>query len=89
MAAALTDWQQLNLDTIAEALPAARIIRVTTRTGGAHPTIHIGQASALDHEGYRGTLTIRDLEHRHRHRFNLAGVTAVEIIGIYLKDYGG
>lgn len=69
------------VDVLAETLPEARVIRVTTRAAGQR-LILVGQAWNLDaHQ-----LTIGDLEHRCRHRISLDTVTAVEIIGVYLKD---
>ncbi|AGF72169.1 hypothetical protein [Corynebacterium halotolerans] len=82
----LEQWQRHNLAVLREALDEALIVRVIRRCGEQR-LIDVGQARALDHEGYRGILTLRDLADRSRRALELADITAVEIIGVYLKDY--
>lgn len=47
----------------------------------------MGQAWSLEHLGYYGTLTIRDLAERRRYRHSLKDITNVEIIGGYVKNF--
>ncbi|GAB3692796.1 hypothetical protein [Corynebacterium nasicanis] len=70
-------------ETIFDALPSARIVRVTRRVAGVKH-IDVGQAWSCT----PSTLRIRELTARRYVDLPLSEVTAVEIIGLYLKDYG-
>lgn len=69
--------------TLAEALTTGLIVRVTRRVEG-EKLIDVGQAWSRT----SSSLRIRELTARRYVDLPLDEVTAVEIIGVFLKDYG-
>lgn len=69
-------------ETLAEALATGMIIRITRRIEG-ECLIDVGQAWSRT----AMKLRIRSLKDRRYQDIPLSEVTAVEIIGVYLKDY--
>ncbi|MCS5478932.1 EbsA family protein [Corynebacterium sp. YIM 101645] len=70
-------------ETLAEALATGMIIRIFCRNAdGAQ--IDVGQAWARSTNHIR----IRSLEDRRYRDIPLSDITSVEIIEVYLKDYG-
>ena len=70
-------------DTPAEALATGMIVRVTRRVNGER-LVDVGQAWWCN----EGILRIRELTARRYLDLPVCQITNVEIIGVFLKDYG-